>query len=63
MIKDKGPEAMKLLLKIYNRIWKEEQRVPIHKKRDRYDCNNYSGLTLLAVRMKIYEQIIKLERQ
>lgn len=67
MIKNMGTEAKKILLKIYNMIWNIEQIpndwqkaliVPIYKKGDRYDCNNYRGITLLCVGMKIYEQIL-----
>lgn len=32
--------------------------VPVVYKRDRYDCSNDRGLTLISVAMKIFEQII-----
>src|SRR5699024_4747353 len=29
-----------------------------HKSGDRYNCNNYRGITLLSTAMKIYEKVI-----
>ena len=66
MIKKMGTEGTEVLLKIYNRVWQEEQIpkdwqtaliVPIYKKGDKKDCNNYRGITLLCTAMKIFEQI------
>lgn len=57
-----------MLLEIYKQDWKEEQIpvdwqtcliVPIFKKGDSKDCNNYGRITLLGTFMKIYERILK----
>jgi hypothetical protein len=33
--------------------WKESIIVPIHKKSDKTDCNNYRGISLLSTSCKI----------
>ena len=33
--------------------WKESITVPVHKKGDRIDCNNYRGISLLSTSYKI----------
>jgi len=38
--------------------WKESIIVPIHKKRDKRDCNNYSGISLLPATYKILSNIL-----
>lgn len=57
-----------MLLKLFHKIqqqakipndWTIGLILPIHKKGDRTDCNNYRGITLLSVVMKVYEQIIE----
>lgn len=67
MVKNMGRKATEVLLKLLNQIWEEEQFpkdwqmaliVPIFKKGDKRDCNNYRGVTLLCTCMKIFEQII-----
>ena len=38
--------------------WKESIIVPIHKKRDKTDCNNYRGISLLSTIYKILSNIL-----
>jgi sorting nexin-29 len=38
--------------------WKESIEVPIHKKRDRTDCSNYRGISLLSTSYKILYNIL-----
>ena len=40
--------------------WKESIIVPIHKKGDKTDCNNYSGISLLPTTHKILSNILLL---
>ena len=39
-------------------FWKESIIVPIHKKGDRMDCNNYRGFSLLSTSYKILSNIL-----
>lgn len=41
--------------------WKEGLIIKLHNKGDRYNCNNYHGITLLNVASKVLSLII-LER-
>lgn len=68
MVKNMGEEGTVLLLKICNKVWKEEQVpkdwemgliIPIHKKGDTKDCSNYRGITLLSTAVKLFEKIIE----
>lgn len=68
MLKNLEGPGLLTLLNICNRAWDEEQIptdwetgliVPIFKKGDKKDCNNYRGITLLSTGMKLYEQIIE----
>ena len=61
---DKGLEVM---LDLCRNIWKEEQIpndwkraviVPIYKKKDKIECNNYRGISLLSHSSKIFSRII-----
>jgi hypothetical protein len=38
--------------------WKESIIVPVHKKGDKIDCNNYPGISLLSTRYKILSNIL-----
>ena len=38
--------------------WKESITVPIYKKRDKTDCNNYRGITLVPTTYKILSNIL-----
>jgi len=39
-------------------VWKESVIVPIHKKGDKTQCNNYSGIPLLRITYKILSNIL-----
>ena len=56
------------MTKLFNRIWKEEKIprdwevgviLPLIKRGDNTDCNNYRGITLLSVVSKVYERILE----
>ena len=53
----------KLIISIWNKEelpeeWKESIVVPIHKKGDKTDCNNYRGISLLPTTYKILSNIL-----
>ena len=56
-------EIHKLLTSIWKKEklpeeWKESIIVPIHKKGDKTDCNNYKGISLLPTTYKILSNIL-----
>jgi hypothetical protein len=68
MIKHLGGNGTQILLKIFRKAWAEGKiphdweigvLIPIYKKGDRLDCNNYRGITLLSVVAKTYERILE----
>ena len=53
----------KLIIVIWNKEelpgeWKESIIVPIHKKGDKTDCNNYTGISILPTTYKILSNIL-----
>ena len=53
----------KLIVSVWNKEelpveWKESIIVPIHKKGDKTDCNNYRGISLLPTTYKILSNIL-----
>lgn len=68
MLKSMGERGQELLAKICNLAWKEAKIpedwkvgvvVPIFKKGDKRECNNYRGITLLSIASKVYERILE----
>jgi hypothetical protein len=56
-------EVYKLIISIWNKEelpeeWKESFIVPICKKGDKTDCNNYGGISLLSPTYKILSHIL-----
>jgi hypothetical protein len=41
-----------------SQLWKESVIVPIHRKGDKTDCNNYRGVSLLSIAYKILYNIL-----
>jgi hypothetical protein len=56
-------EIQKLICSIWNKEelpqqWKESIIIPIHKKGDKTECNNYRGISLLSTAYKILSNIL-----
>jgi hypothetical protein len=56
-------EIHKLICSIWNKEelpqqWKESIIVPIYKKGDRTDCNNYRGISLLSTAYKLLSNVL-----
>jgi hypothetical protein len=56
-------EIHRLICSIWNKEelpqqWKESTGIPIHKKGDKTDCNNYRGISLLSTAYKISSNIL-----
>jgi hypothetical protein len=56
-------EIHKFIISIWNKEelpeeWKESITVPIYKKGDETDCNNYRGISLLPTTYKILSNIL-----
>jgi len=54
---------IKIIISIWNKEelpekWKDSIIVPIHKKEDKTDCNNYRGISLLPTTYKISSNIL-----
>lgn len=67
MIKSASPKMVKLITKLFNNIlcysifptqWKEGYIVPIPKQGDKYDPDNYRGLTLSSCLCKLFCKVI-----
>jgi hypothetical protein len=62
LIQTGGEMLLSAIHKLFNSIWNKEQLpdqwkesiiVPIHKKGDKMDCNNYRGISLLSTSYKM----------
>jgi hypothetical protein len=55
-------QSINSLILFYNKeelpdLWKEYIIIPIHKKGDKTNCNNYQGISLLSTSYKILSNI------
>mgnify|MGYP003519696127 CR=1 FL=1 len=60
-------DGLRIMYQLCNRIWTDEVFpdewkkaiiVPLHKKKDKLDCNNYRGISLLCHSSKIFTSIL-----
>jgi hypothetical protein len=63
LIQAGGPILLSQIHKLVNSVWNKEELpdqwkesiiVPVHKKGDKTDCNNYRGISLLSTSYKIF---------
>jgi exonuclease III len=68
MIKAGGEVMVERLVNLFGKVWKEEDIpedweggivIPLYKKGDRMDLNNYRGITLTEVASKIFGSIVR----
>lgn len=68
MLQNLGEGGVNMLTELCRKVWKEEKIpkdwevgiiVPLYKKGDKAVCNNYRGITLLSVVLKVYERILE----
>jgi hypothetical protein len=67
VIRARGEMLLSVIHKLINSVWNKEELpdqlkesiiVPIHKKGDKTDCNNYRGISLLSTSYKILSNIL-----
>jgi hypothetical protein len=67
LIQAEGETLLSLIQKLINSVWikeelpdqwKESIIVPVHRKGDKTDCNNYCGISLLSTSYKILSNIL-----
>lgn len=67
LIKYGGEEIHKIIHEICNKVWKTEVLpndwkkaiiIPLYKKDDKLNCNNYRGISLLNSAYKIFSKIL-----
>jgi hypothetical protein len=69
LIQGGGEILLSVIHKLINSVWNKEELpdqwkesiiIPIHKKGDKIDCNNYHGISLLSTSYKILSNILLL---
>lgn len=67
LLKYGGNNLQNVLFRVCDTIWKEEQMptswheaviIPLHKKGDKMECDNYRGISLLNTAYKIFSKIL-----